>query len=118
MWCYNKSIKGLRPTQKGPLAGCVVIMTKKEQALYEQYLQSTNYFLDDVYKKPSFEKKRAFWHIFDYDITVYHGFDFRVCSANTFGFSMACKYVTNDNKLRLRYHTRDNVYDFEIGNAE
>ena len=108
----------MRPAQKGPLAGSVVIMTKKEQTLYEQYLKSTNYFLDDVYKKPSSEKKRAFWHIFDYDITVYHGFDFRVCSANTFGFSMACKYVTNDNKLRLRYHTRDNVYDFEIGNAE
>ena len=29
MPCYNKNIKGLRPTQKGPLAGSVVIMTKK-----------------------------------------------------------------------------------------
>lgn len=28
MPCYNKSIKGLRPTQKGPLAGSVVNMKK------------------------------------------------------------------------------------------
>ena len=89
-------------------------MTKKEQAMYEQYLKSTNYFLDDVYKNPSWNKKRAFRYVFDSDIATYHAFDFRVCSANTFSFSMACKYVTDDNKLRLRYHTRDNVYDFEI----
>lgn len=108
----------MRPTQKGPLAGDVVIMTKKEQALYEQYLKSDNYFLDDVYKKPSWDKKRAFWRIFDHDVAVYHAFDFRVCSANTFSFSMACRYVTDDNKLRLRYHTRDNIYDFEIDDSE
>lgn len=93
-------------------------MTKKEQALYEQYLKSTNYFLDDVYKNPSWDKKRAFWRVFDHDIAVYHAFDFRVCSASTFTFSMACKYVANDNKLHLRYHTRDNVYDFEIGDEK
>ena len=28
MRCYNKTIKGLRPTQKGPLAGNVVNMKK------------------------------------------------------------------------------------------
>ena len=93
-------------------------MTKKEQAMYEQYLKSTNYFLDNVYKNPSWNKKRAFWDVFDRDIAAYHAFDFRVCSANTFSFSMACKYFDNDNKLRLRYHTRDNVYDFEIDKAE
>ena len=92
-------------------------MTEKEYTLYEHYLKSTIYFLDYFYKNPSCGKRKAFWHIFDYDISVYHGFDFRVCSFNTFSFSMACKYVTDDNKLRLRYHTRNNVYDFEIGNA-
>ena len=91
-------------------------MTKKEQALYEQYLKSNSYYLDDVYKKPSLEKTLIFWRIYDYDISVYNCFDFRICSANTFQFTIACRYVTNDNKLRLRYHTRDNVYDFEIDN--
>ena len=41
------------------------------------------------------------------------GFDLRICSANTFAFTMAYSYYVGD-KVHLRYHTRDNVYDFEI----
>lgn len=93
-------------------------MTEKQRGLYKKYLESPYNFLDDVYKNPSWNKKRAFWCIFDHDIEVYHAFDFRVCAANAFQFSMGCRYLTDDNKLFFRYHTRENVYEFEIDNDE
>ena len=87
-------------------------MNKKQQQLLNNYLKSSDYYLYDVYTRCSLEKEIAYDRI-RCECAYNDGFDLRICSANTFVFTMAYSYYAGD-KLHLRYHTRDNVYDFEI----
>ena len=87
-------------------------MNKKQLHLFNNYLKSNNYSLDNVYRTYSREKFIAYEYILR-ECDEKNGFDVRICSANTFQFTMAYRYK-QDNKMRLRYHTRENVYDFEI----
>ena len=85
-------------------------MNKKQQQLLNNYLNSCDYYLNDVYTRWSLEKEIAYDRI-RCECAYNNGFDLRICSANT--FTMAYSYYVGD-KVHLRYHTRDNVYDFEI----
>ena len=87
-------------------------MNKKQQQLLNNYLKSSDYYLNDVYTRWSLGKEIAYDRI-RCECAYNDGFDLRICSANTFAFTMAYSYYVGD-KLHLRYHTRDNVYDFEI----
>ena len=87
-------------------------MNKKQQQLLINYLKSSDYYLNDVYTRWSIEKEIAYDRI-RCECAYNDGFDLRICSANTFAFTMAYSYYVGD-KVHLRYHTRDNVYDFEI----
>ena len=87
-------------------------MNKKQQQLLNNYLKSSDYYLNDVYTRWSLEKEIVYDRI-RCECAYNDGFDLRICSANTFTFTMAYSYYVGD-KVHLRYHTRDNVYDFEI----
>ena len=87
-------------------------MNKKQQQLLNNYLKSSDVYLNDVYTRWSLEKEIAYDRI-RCECAYNDGFDLRICSANTFAFTMAYSYYVGD-KVHLRYYTRDNVYDFEI----
>ncbi len=87
-------------------------MNKKQQQLLNNYLKSNDYYLNDVYARWSLDKEIAYDRI-RCECAYNDGFDLRICSANTFSFTMAYSYYVGD-KVHLRYHTRDNVYDFDI----
>ena len=101
----------MRPTQKGPLAGSVANMTKKQQKMLWQVINSSNKSLYDVYKTFSHAKYMAFDNCI-YEMRRKNGFNFRIPSANTFSFSCGFLYYDDEKHLRCRYYTGQNVYDF------
>ena len=101
----------MRPTQKGPLAGSVVIMTKKQQAMLWKVTHSSNESLYDVYKSFSDSKYRAYDYCI-YEMHRKYGFNFRITSTNTYHFSCGFLYYDEDKHLRCRYYTGQNTYDF------
>ena len=101
----------MRPTQKGPLAGSVVIMTKKQQQMFKAVHDSEYTSLFDVYKSFSDDKRRAYDYCI-YEMHLKDGFNFRITSANTFSFSCGFLYYDEDRRLHCRYYTSQNTYDF------
>ena len=101
----------MRPTQKGPLAGSVVIMTKKQQQMFKAVHDSEYCNLYDVYKSFSDAKRRAY----DYCIYEMHrknGFYFRITDANCNFFCCGFLYYDENKRLHCRYYTGRNTYDF------
>ena len=101
----------MRPTQKDPLAGSVVIMNKKQQQMLWNVTHSSNESLCDVYKTCSREKH------FAYDKCIYEmhrkdGFNFRITAANCHFFSCGFLYYDENKRMRCRYYTAQNTYDF------
>lgn len=88
-------------------------MTKKNRGLLNNYNNATARTLWDVYTTCSAEKRKAFD-----DCNVkqcqMNGYDARICSANTYQFTYAFKYVNEDNKECLFYRTAANDYTFVI----
>ena len=101
----------MRPTQKGPRAGSVVIMTEKQQKMLWAVTHSDNESLYDVYKTFSRKKYLAFDNCV-YEMRRKDGFNFRITSANTFSFSCGFLYYDENKHLRGRYFTSQNTYDF------
>ena len=101
----------MRPTQKGPLAGSVVIMTKKQQQMLYAVTHSNNESLYNVYKTFSNKKYLAFDNCI-YDMRRKNGFNLRITSANTYSFSCGFLYYDENKRLKCRYYTSRNTYDF------
>lgn len=87
-------------------------MTKKQQALWEQYKRATKKTLDECYVCASKEKREAYEEI-QMKRFFMEGWRTRITSHNTFQFSMAFLYK-KDGKNMLHYETRSNVWDFEV----
>ena len=101
----------MRPAQKGPLAGSVVIMTEKQQKMLWAVTHSDNESLYDVYKTFSHKKYLAFDNCI-YEMRRKDGFNLRITTANTFAFSCGFLYYDENKRLHCRYYTSANVYDF------
>ena len=101
----------MRPTQKGPLAGSVVIMTKNQQQMLWKVTHSNNTELFDVYKSFSDDKRRAYDYC-KYEMHRKDGFNFRITSATCNFFCCGFLYYDDDKHLRCRYYTGRNTYDF------
>lgn len=89
-------------------------MTKKEQALYEQYRWNNQGDLATAYGRASAAKWRA-WREIEKECEKLGGQGLHVCGHNSSFFS--CGFEYNDHEtgaLRLRYYTHANIYDFEI----
>ena len=69
----------------------------------------TNLF--DVYKSFSDNKRRAFDYCMN-EMRRKDGFNLRITTANTFSFSCGFLYYDENKRLRCRYYTSQNVYDF------
>ena len=101
----------MRPAQKGPLAGSVVNMTKKQQQMFKAVHESEYTSLYDVYVSFSVNKRRAFDYCL-YEMHQKNGFYFRITSANCHFFTCGFLYYDDDKHLRCRYYTGRNTYDF------
>ena len=108
---YNKTIKGLRPTQKGSLASSVVIMTNKQQQMLWKVTHSNNTDLFDVYKSFSEDKRRAFYYCLN-EMYCKDGFNFRITSVTCNFFFCGFLYYDENKRLKCRYYTGRNTYDF------
>ena len=72
---------------------------------------SNNETLDDVYKTYSWYKYRAY----DYckgEMYSKDGFNFRITGANCNFFCCGFLYYDENKRLKCRYYTGRNIYDF------
>ena len=72
---------------------------------------SNNETLYDVYKTFSQDKYLAYERCKG-DMYRKDGFNFRITSANSFSFSCGFLYYDENTRLKCRYYTGKNVYDF------
>ena len=86
-------------------------MTKKQQQMLWSVTHSNNESLYDVYKTFSQDKYIAF-NDYMLDCAMVSGFNFRITSANTFSFSCGFLYYDENKRLKCRYYTSQNTYDF------
>lgn len=86
-------------------------MTKKQKQMLWAVTHSDNESLNNVYKTFSQDKYIAF-NSCKLDCAGKSGFNFRITSANTFSFSCGFLYYDEDKRLRCRYYTFQNTYDF------
>ena len=103
MW----AVSGYANTTQGE-----IYMTKKQQALWEQYKRANKRGLHECYYNPSSAKCLAYnaiaalcWEL--------DGWDIRIPSYNTMMFTMAFLY-NKDGKTMLHYETHKNTWDFEV----
>lgn len=87
--------------------------TKKEQQMFENYINSNATYLHDVYGTFSREKEKAYEECRQ-DMIAHNGSNPRIPTSSTFQFSYAYQYKGENGETRLRYHTASSVYDFEI----
>lgn len=79
--------------------------------MYDNNCQGTNIF--DVYDRPSTAKVNAYKYCRE-DMSNFDGYDFRITGHNCMKFSCAFRYVDKDTGVeKIRYHTADNVYDYD-----
>lgn len=93
-------------------------MTKKNMGLLGNYENARFTDLWQVYGSFSWNKQRALDYCKE-DMYRFNGYDGRICSYNCMQFTYAFKYdltdeLTGEVYTHLRYHTKDNVYDFRI----
>lgn len=87
--------------------------TKKEQQMFENYINSNATYLEDVYGMYSNKKEKAYEECRQ-DMIAHNGNHPRIPTSNSFQFTYAFQYKDDNGKTRMRYHTPTNVYDFEI----
>lgn len=87
-------------------------MTKKQQALWEQYKRATKRELGECYANPSAAKRQAY-NCISMQCSMLNGWGIRIPSYNTMMFTMAFLYK-EDGKTMLHYVTNKNVWDFEV----
>jgi len=88
-------------------------MTKFQRGLYSNYLRAIATELSQVYGSHSAAKDAAMQYCKELQYNL-GGHDGRICSANSFQFSYAFRYVNESGKDCLAYITRDNNRYFEI----
>ena len=86
-------------------------MTKKQQQMLWQVTHSVNESLYNVYKTFSQDKYLAYERCKG-EMYRKGGFNFRITSANTFSFSCGFLYYDENKRLKCRYYTSQNTYDF------
>lgn len=91
-------------------------MTQAQEKMLWNYKRSTAKELWHVYGTWSAEKAQAFQNC-NVDRMNLDGYDARICSANSWQFTYAFRYML-DGVEHLRYHTARNVYDFELEEDE
>ena len=87
-------------------------MTKKQEALLDNYRRATATKLADVYKSWSAAKERG-WNYCENLRAQLGGYGVRVPSANTFQFTYAFRFMLNGQEW-LCYCTASNDYKFCI----
>lgn len=92
-------------------------LNKKQQQLLNNFNQSYNTKLSDIYKNYSGEKARAERDILN-EMGKKCGYDYRITGGNCNFFSCGYLYIDEQNKTHLVYHTYANKYDFVVGVAE
>ena len=86
-------------------------MTKKQQQMFKAVHDSEYTVLYDVYKSFSDDKRRAFYYCLN-EMYSKKGFYFRITSANCNFFCCGFLYYDENNRLKCRYYTGRNTYDF------
>ena len=92
-------------------------LNKKQQQLLNNFNQSYNTKLSDIYKTYSGEKARADFLIRQ-EMEQMHGYRYRIIGGNCNFFSCGYLYIDEQNKIHLVYHTYANKYDFIVDIAE
>ena len=90
--------------------------TKTLKQAYKNYMQSSNYNLNDIYKSYSYSKARAF----DYCKNLcnkYSGQDLKIICGNTFTFSAGFTY-SQDNKNYFVFITKDQNRQLDLSKVE
>ena len=87
-------------------------MTKKEKAMYQNWKNATMRSLGDAYDNPSVAKQNSYRWCLE-QATELGGYDIRIPSRNTFGFTFAYLFNMGET-VYLRYETKDNTYVFEV----
>lgn len=88
-------------------------MNKQNTGFYNTYKNATARDLRDVYGRYSYNKVRAVQYCKELQYNM-HGYDGRICSANTFAFTYAFQYINESGKHCLAYITKDKNRFFEI----
>lgn len=88
-------------------------MNKQNRGFYNTYKNATARDLWDVYGRFSNNKVRAMQYCKELQYNM-HGYDGRICSANTFSFTYAFQYVNESGKHCLAYITKAHNRFFEI----
>ena len=88
-------------------------MKKAYEGFYENYKRATATELSEVYGRYSAAKAQAMEYCKEMQHNM-NGYDGRICSANTFQFTYAFKYVNESGRNCLAYITRDHNRYFEI----
>lgn len=88
-------------------------MTEKQQQMFKAVNESDYCNLFDVYKSFSTDKYNAFNYCLR-ECARLNGFNFRITSTNTFHFSCGFLYYDENKRLRCRYYTGRNTYDFIV----
>lgn len=87
-------------------------MNKQLKSAYERYLQSTDTVLEDVYKKASIYKHRAYYYC-ERLMQEKKGNDLRIISHNGSVFSVGFKFTQNNIPM-FAYITKTNNYFVEV----
>ena len=87
--------------------------TKKAEDIINRYYNVAMSNLSEAYNKPSDSKRKVFRHILEI-MEDMKGYRFRILSYNLFTFTCGFTYDDENGNLRLRYFTRDNIYDMAL----
>lgn len=91
-------------------------LNKKQQQLFNNYLNARYKDLKQAYKTCSNAKVISYQNILD-EMRKNNGYNVRITGANSCVYSCAYKYqIFNDNEIitKLVYHTHKNKYEFVI----
>lgn len=90
-------------------------MTQREISMFENYINSRDTTLRDVYGSFSLAKQRAFDRCVA-DMFYHNGYNKRIPTHNSQTFTFAYTYE-KDGREVLRYHTAYNVYEIDLQQA-
>lgn len=89
-------------------------MTKKNKTMYENWERATMKSIYDAYERPSHNKVKAYERC-EEDRYMLDGWDARIPSKNTFGFTYAFLFSSKETgELMMYYATKDNTYVFSL----
>ena len=88
-------------------------MTKRQQAIYNNYRSTTDRFLSDVYGSYSRAKENAMRYCEDL-MRRFNGYGLRIISHNTFTFTVGFMFSDENGVVNLMYITPNKDEYFEI----